>query len=417
MSSHVRPRSHPGEGVDGTTVFEERYVPADELLVSADSDQAPTLTVVLPALNEEEGIAECIDSIKLAISELQISAEIIVSDNSDDQTAEIADRMGAIVVEPDQRGYGYAYQFAFQFARGEYIAIGDADTTYDFRELPKLFELVVDGEADMALGTRLEGHIKPGAMPVLHQYIGNPVLTKFLNLFYDAGVTDAHSGFRVFSRDALEQLDLRSYGMEFASEMIMDAATKGLTIKEVPITYHERKGEATLDSFQDGWRHVKFMLINAPTYLYLLPAILFTGAGVLMMLFSLDGVRPAGITIGPNLMVAGSLLTVCGFQIGTLGIFSLIASNPIQKSQDALSIWFMSKFRLEHGATIGLVLFSSGGVLAIYMSWLRVSQGAEVLPALRVSIIAFTAIVLGLETIFSSFFFSAIAEQSAEVHQ
>lgn len=381
-----------------------------ELLDSIDSNREPTLSVVLPTLNEEEGIAECIDSIKSAILELGITAEIIVSDNSDDQTPVIAERKGAIVVEPDQLGYGSAYQYGFRFARGEYIAIGDADTTYDFRELPKLFELVADGDADIALGSRLAGEITPGSMPLLHQYIGNPLLTRFLNLFYSAGVTDAHSGFRVLSRDALRQLDLQSTGMEFASEMIMDAAAKGLTIEEVPITYHERKGEATLNSFQDGWRHVKFMLTNAPGYLFSVPAALCVATGTLLMLFSLYDVRPAAISIGPNLMVAGSLLTVCGFQIGTLAIFSSVASNPIQKPQDIFSKWVLSNFRLAHGATFGLCVFLFGALLAAYLIWGWMSQGTTIAPGLRLAIIAFTAIVLGVQVVFSSFFFSAIAE-------
>lgn len=393
---------------------EEESRERDELLVPPNSNQEPVLSVVMPTLNEEEGIAECIRSVKHAIEELDITAEIIVSDDSTDRTPQIAADLGAIVVSPDKRGYGYAYQYAFQFARGEYIAMGDADTTYDFRELPKLYSLVAEAGADMALGSRLNGVIKPGSMPRLHQYVGNPVLTRFLNLFYDAGVSDAHSGFRVFSRDALQQLSLKSTGMEFASEMIMDAAAKGLTIDEVPITYHERKGEATLDSFQDGWRHVKFMLVNAPTYLFLLPAMLCTGLGLVLMVSSVEGLHPAGLSMGPNLMVAGSLLTVCGFQIGSLAIFSVIASNPIQKPKGVFSNWLLSQFRLKHGATAGLLLIASGGGLAGYMSWIQVGSGVEVATVLRYSILAFTAIVLGVEMFFSSFFFSAIAENASE---
>lgn len=386
----------------------------DELLVPPNSNQSPVLSVVLPTLNEEEGIAECIDSIKQAIAELELTAEIIVSDDSTDRTPEIAAAMDAIVVEPDERGYGYAYQYAFQFARGEYIVMGDADTTYDFRELPKLMELVVDGDADIALGSRLGGTIEPGAMPLLHQYVGNPVLTKFLNLFYDADVSDAHSGFRVFTRDALQQLSLRSTGMEFASEMIMDAAAKGLTIGEVPITYHERKGEATLDSFQDGWRHVKFMLVNAPAYLFLLPALFCTSLGLVLLASPLDGIQPSWAPVGPNLMVAGSLLTVCGFQIGSLAVFSYLASDPIKKPRGILSTRVLSQFRLKHGATVGLFLVVSGGLLAAYMSWVQVNQTASVIYVLRFSIIAFTAIVIGVETFFSSFLFSAIADATRE---
>lgn len=401
------------ENLDDTSIFGEQQIESEqpaELLLSADSKRTPTLSVVLPTLNEEAGIGECIENINTAISELEITAEIIVCDNSVDKTPEIASQMGAIVVTPDQLGYGYAYQYGFQFARGEYIAIGDADTTYDFQELPKLMDLVVEGDADIALGNRLGGEIKPGAMPPLHQYLGNPILTKFLNVFYDAGVTDAHSGFRVLSRDAVNQLELQAAGMEFASEMIMDAANKGLKIEEVPITYHERKGNATLDTFRDGWRHVKFMLINAPGYLFSVPAVLCAATGIILMGFSIFDVRPMGVIIGPNLMVAGSLLTVCGFQIGTLAVFSSVASSPIRKPQDSFSKLIRREFRLEHGATIGLCVFLSGGLLASYLLWLWGTQGSAILPELRLTILAFTAIVLGLQTVFSSFFFSAIVD-------
>ena len=207
-----------------------------DLLLPEQSDLEPVLSIVMPTLNEEEGVVECINRIKNAVKELGITAEIIISDSSTDRTPELAAANGAIVVEPDEPGYGYAYRYAFERARGDYIAIGDADTTYDFEELPKLFEKVSRGDADMVMGSRLEGEIKDGAMPPLHQYVGNPLLTRFLNAFYDAGVSDAHSGMRVFSQRALAELDLDTTGMEFASEMIMDAGARDLTIEEVPIT-------------------------------------------------------------------------------------------------------------------------------------------------------------------------------------
>ena len=198
---------------DGTEVSH----PGDSLLLSRDSEVAPVISVVMPTLNEEAGVEECIIRIKNALIELDITGEILISDSSDDRTPEIAAAHGAHVVTPDKGGYGYAYQYAFDRARGEYIAIGDADTTYDFEELPKLYELVASGEADMAMGSRLDGEIKRGAMPAIHQYVGNPLLTRFLNAFYDAGVSDAHSGMRVISREALDRLDCSTTGMEYAS--------------------------------------------------------------------------------------------------------------------------------------------------------------------------------------------------------
>ena len=387
----------------------------EELLVSADSDVDPVLSVVLPTLNEEAGIAECIERIKTAIKLLGVPAEILISDSSSDRTPEIARRMGAIVVEPDRPGYGYAYRYAFERARGDYIAMGDADTTYDFEELPDLLAELVAADADMVLGSRLDGEIKQGAMPTLHQYVGNPLLTAFLNSFYKAGVSDAHSGFRVFTSEALETLDLQSDGMEFASEMIMDATAKDLEIAEVPITYHEREGEATLESFQDGWRHVKFMLTNAPGYLFSLPGAALAVLGTIVMglaFFAVDLSLPGTgvVSVGIRSMVVGSLLTIVGYQAATLGVFSTLASNPIRRPSDRVTEWIVDNVSLEAGGLVGIGLFSVGGTYAAYIFYRWLTTGYEALPALTHDVLAFTLIVLGLQTIFSSFFMCMLGE-------
>nr|WP_199174888.1 glycosyltransferase family 2 protein [Halegenticoccus soli] len=364
----------------------------------------------MPTLNEEEGIAECIERIKSALGTLGVPGEIIVSDSSTDRTPEIAREMGAIVVEPDAPGYGYAYRYAFERTRGEYIAIGDADTTYDFEELPKLYELVANGDADMAMGSRLEGEIKKGAMPPLHQHIGNPLLTKFLNVFYGAGVSDAHSGMRVISRGALEELDLKTDGMEFASEMIMDAGARDLTIEELPITYHPREGEATLDSFRDGWRHVKFMLVNAPGYLFSVPGFLLSVFGAFVMALAYFSVPINGITLGVHSMIAGSLFTIVGTQVVSLGAFATVAGNPIRAPEDPVTEYLTQNVQLEHGATFGLCLFGVGAGFAGVMVIRWVTSDFTQLPFLMGDVVALTAMVLGLQIVFSSFFLSAIAE-------
>jgi hypothetical protein len=382
----------------------------DAYLLGADSDQTPTLSVVIPTLNEEEGVGECITQVKNAFAELGVYGEIIVSDSSDDRTPEIARDAGAIVVTPDKPGYGYAYRYAFERARGEYIAIGDADTTYDFEELPKLFERVASGDADMVLGSRLAGEIKPGAMPKLHQYVGNPLLTRFLNFFYDAGVSDAHSGMRVVSRDALDRMELTTMGMEFASEMIMKAGATGLTIDEVPITYHERTGEATLHSFRDGWRHVRFMLVNAPGYLFTVPGLVMSGLGLAVMLLAYFEVGVGQTSFGIHSLIAGSLFAIVGNQVVSLGVFSTIVNDPIQEPQLGVNNWLTRNFHLEHTATLGAVLSGAGaayGVLAVGR-WL--DSGFRTLPILQADIVAFTAIVLGIQIVFWSFFMSTIIE-------
>lgn len=393
------------------TAAEEQVAQSpDDLLVGPDSAVTPVLSVIMPTLNEEDGIAECIEMVKRGISKIGVTTEIIISDSSTDRTPEIAREMGAIVVEPDKPGYGYAYRYAFDHARGEYIVIGDADTTYDFEDIPRLLEEVTHNDADMVMGSRLEGEIKSGAMPPLHQYIGNPLLTKFLNTFYGAGVSDAHSGFRIIEREALENLELKTSGMEFASEMIMEAGARDMNIEEVPITYHEREGDATLDSFEDGWRHVKFMLVNAPGHLFSIPAMILTGIGVLIMAFAYFSIPIGGVNVGIHSMIAGSLLAISGYQVGSLGVFATVAGNPIKKSRQPVMGWLLKRLQLEHAATLGLLIFLAGATYAIYLLIRWITSGFTELPLLMDDIVAFTAIVLGVQTIFSSFFMSTIAK-------
>ena len=398
--------THPGSKTNGTQASNAGI----HGLVQSESETTPVISVVIPTLNEEEGIGDCIRRVQAALEELELPGEIIISDSSTDRTPEIASEMGAIVVTPDKPGYGYAYRYAFEHVRGEYVVIGDADTTYDFEEIPKLLEPVRSGEADMCMGSRLEGEIKDGAMPPLHEHIGNPLLTKFLNVFYDAGVSDAHSGFRVFRRDVLDELDLGTSGMEFASEMIMEAGARDLTIAERPIVYHEREGEATLDSFQDGWRHVRFMLLNAPGYLFSVPGLLMIGLGVILMSLSLTGIPIGPTRFGAHSMVGGSLLTLAGAQIAAFGIFATVSSDPIRAPSDPVTNWLIGQVNLEHGATAGLLIFGVGAAYVVAMGGRWVASGFTQLPLLLGDIAAMTAVVLGVQIIFSSFFMSAVAE-------
>jgi glycosyltransferase involved in cell wall biosynthesis len=404
-------KTPPDARTNGTSRAETRRS-GDELLLDADSDQQPTLSVVMPTLNEEEGIAECIERIKNALEDLQIYGEIVVSDDSTDRTPEIAEEMGAIVVTPDEKGYGYAYLYAFERVRGDIIAMGDADTTYDFEELPKLYDLVENGEADMAMGSRLEGEIRPGSMPALHQYVGNPLLTKFLNVFYGAGVSDAHSGMRVFTREAYEVMNPETPGMEFASEMIMRAGAEDLVIREIPITYHPREGEANLESLPDGWRHVKFMLVNAPGYLFSGPGISLALAGLLVMLIAWTNVSIGGTTLGVNSMIAGGLFTIVGAQVASFGAFATVAGEPIREAQDPLTTLLVDRIDLEHGATVGMVVFAAGAAYTAYVLWEWLTTGMAGVPVAERNVAAFVAVVLGVQIVFTSFLLSAVVDRS-----
>jgi hypothetical protein len=390
----------------------EDRLSGEELLLSAGSERTPTLSVVMPTLNEEGGVAECIARITRALEELQVYGEVIVSDSSTDRTPEIAAEHGARVVTPDRPGYGYAYRYAFRHARGEYVAIGDADTTYDFAELPGLYRLVAEGDADMAMGSRLEGEIRPGAMPKLHQYVGNPLLTKFLNVFYGAGVSDAHSGFRVIRRSTLEGLNLGTDGMEFASEMVMEAAARDLEIAELPITYHEREGEATLESFRDGWRHVRFMLLNAPGYLFSVPGVLLVAAGALLVAGSLLGVEPFGATLGIRSVIAGCLAVIVGTQVFAFGAFAAAAADPIRTPGDPLTRAVVERVGLERGALAGLLVFGAGAAYLLVLTARWVSSGFVAPPSPALDVVALAATVLGLQVVFSSFFLSTVGDDA-----
>src|SRR3954451_16385107 len=244
------------------------------------------VSVVTPCLNEAENIVECVTKAREALERNAIPGEVVVADNdSDDGSRELAEAAGARVVHELRRGYGSAYLAGFAAARGEFIVMGDADLTYDFDEIPRFVEKLDEG-AELVMGDRMK-NIHPGAMPWHHRYIGNPVLTGILNVFFRTGVSDAHCGMRALRRDVLPRLDLRTTGMEFASEMVIRASKEKLRIAEFPIEYHPRGGESKLSSFRDGWRHLRFLLVHSPTHLFVIPGAVLATLGTLISLLVL----------------------------------------------------------------------------------------------------------------------------------
>ncbi len=354
----------------------------------------------------------CIEKVKAVFKQCHIDGEIIVADNSDDDTPRIARSLGAKVVTPDRRGYGYAYEFGFKHAKGKYLVIGDADDTYDFLEMPRLLEPLMKNEADMVIGSRFRGEIKKGAMPRLHRYVGNPILTGFLNLFFGAGVSDAHCGLRAIRKDALEKMSLRSCGMEFASEVITEAVRRKLRIKEVPVTYYPRRSsDSKLNSFSDGWRHLKFMLLYAPTYLYLLPGLAFGFLGALMMLLSYFRVN-VGYVPGTHSMILGSLLAIVGYQIVFLGLFAKIHGTLVGLfNPDRVTELVLKYASLEKGAVIGGTIFLTGFAYSAYLLTRWTSSGFAVLPLRNEDMIAFTLLIVGLQAFFNSFFLSMLSNR------
>ncbi|MCS7140545.1 MAG: glycosyltransferase family 2 protein [Candidatus Nezhaarchaeota archaeon] len=365
------------------------------------------VSVIIPSRNEQETIGDCIKKIRKALEDIELNAEIIVADNSEDNTPEIARSLGADVITPDGRGYGYAYKYAFKYLKAKhgsypkYVVIGDADGTYDFSEIPKLLEPLMKGEADLVIGSRFKGKIEKGAMPWYRRWIGNPILTMFLNLFYKVGVSDAHSGFRAIRGEALNKIEIHSNGMEFASEMLIEAARKGLRIAEVPITYRRRVyGKSKLSSLQDGWRHLKFMLTYAPKHLYMYPGAFFMVVGAILLLSALFRVN-LGYSPGVHTSIAGSLLLIVGFQMLLFGVFTkMLLGERLPK--------FLS---LERSSTIGSLIFMAGfvGAAKIGLDWIM--SGFEYLPPAVYSVTCLTLMVLGLQAFLSSFLMSVIAEK------
>ncbi|MEM1509948.1 MAG: glycosyltransferase family 2 protein [Thermofilaceae archaeon] len=362
------------------------------------------VSVIIPTRNERESIAECVEKARKTLEEMKLTGEIIVSDNSSDDTPEIARGKGAIVVHPDRLGYGYAYIYALRHAKGKYIVMADGDCTYDLSEMSKHLEPLLKGEADVVLGTRIKGKIMPGAMHWLHKYIGNPLLTHILNRFYGTRVSDAHTGFRAFTREALEKIEPTAAGMEFASELIIKAAYAGLRIKEVPITYYPRRGgKSKLRSFRDGWRHLKLMLTFAPKFLYYIPGAAMMLTGVTFMLAALLRVH-LGYSPGIHSSILGSMLTILGFNFVTLGLVTdIYLTNLLGRPTSSITTAILKHFSSEKAMLLGVLLSLVGlaYLLHIFIAW--VESGYRYIPLRGENVVASTLFILGLQTIVQTF--------------
>lgn len=377
---------------------------------SAGVQDACEVSVVMPCLNEEETIGECIRKAQQAFREHHLRGEVVVCDNgSQDRSVEISRQLGARVVFQNKKGYGNAYLKGIREAHGRYIVMGDSDNTYDFSALLPFIEPLRQGY-DMVMGSRLRGTILPGAMPWLHRYIGNPFLSRFLNVLFKTGISDSHCGMRSFTREAFERMKLMTPGMEYASEMVIKASRAGLKIAEVPITYYPRKGTSKLHSFHDGWRHMRFMLMYSPTHLFLVPGFLVLLAGLLLLIALYPGpIWTPWHTFDVHFMVLGSVLAILGYQIINLGLFAkAISFTRDFVVRDEFIVRFYQVFTLEKGIYLGLVLLLIGLVLngLVLYSWIRTHFGP--LHQMREALVGMTFIVLGFQTIFSSFLLSMV---------
>ena len=373
------------------------------------------LTVVLPCLNEAETLAVCIRKAKASIAGLGIDGEVVIADNgSTDGSQDIARAEGARVVDVPIRGYGAALTAGIADAKGEFVIMGDADDSYDLSNLGPFVE-ALRGGADLVMGNRFAGGIEPGAMPALHRYLGNPVLTAVGRILFHSPVKDFHCGLRGFRRDAILELDLRTTGMEFASEMVVKATLNKLNIVEVPTTLSPdgRSRAPHLRTWRDGWRHLRFLLLYSPRWLFLYPGIVLFLVGLV-----LGGVLLTGpIQVGEHALDVSALVyamaaVLIGFQAMLFAAFSraFVANEGLMPPSPGMQKAF-KVLNLERGLIIGLLLLIVGVALAIYgfINWGSSDFGAlDARDAIRMAIPAATLSVLGFQTIMGSFFLSVL---------
>lgn len=360
----------------------------------------PALTIIIPALNEEKTIGICIQKINLACNKNKIPYEIILADSSQDRTAEIASSLGARVIHPEKKGYGNAYLAAFSQVKGEIVIFGDADNTYDFSEIPSLIQPIRNGNSDMVIGSRMKGTILPGSMPPLHQYIGNPLLTLLVNFTFHTHFSDAHSGFRAISKKTLERLSLHTGGMEFASEMLIEAAKKGLRISEIPIVYYPRQTPSNLHSFADGWRHIRFIMLVRPLRFLIVPGMLFMIFGGALMGI-IGAVKPVEFQ-GLHTFILGAILLLGGVQFLLSGI--VMKSYAITHQFDDCGPWFtrlLDYHMLQKVGFAGILLMISGFVAGglIISHWI---YHPGPLSQVTMAIISLLSVIIGLQLMFTA---------------
>ena len=370
------------------------------------------VSIVMPCLNEAETVAICVTKARAWLQSTGTNGEVLVVDNgSTDGSAALATAAGAQVVHERRRGYGNAYLRGFAEARGEIIVMGDADDTYDFSQLDELLKPLGDG-FDMVLGNRFTGGITAGAMPWAHRYIGSPIINLIIRRFIGLRVGDSQSGFRAFTRDAYERMKLRSGGMELASEMIVNAAREGLAVTEVPAPYSVRLGESKLNTVRDGWRHLRFLLVSAPNFLFVLPGLALVGMGITVLAISF--LAPTGIEIGSlnwQSVFAGSIFLAIGANALVFGLIT--KTYGVDRGflkEDRLVRFYRKIFSLERVLALAGILMVVGlalnfGLLAIWLS------GSKLALGLQFAALAQSLMIVGANVGMAGFLAVAIADR------
>lgn len=374
----------------------------------------PLVSIIIPCMNEEKTIGICIEKALSTLLQEGLEGEIIVSDNSTDNSKHIAEKLGAKVVVPENKGYGKAFQEGFRHARGKYILLADADDTYDLQEMQEFLRPLMANEADLVMGTRLKGHIRKNSMPWLHRYIGNPILTSTLNELFNTNLSDAHCGMRSITREAYDKLDIKSDGMEFASEMIIEGARKKLRITEVPISYYPRQTPSKLHSWGDGWRHLRFMMLYNPTPFLSIPGFLVLLLGIFLIVTL--SIRGDVETTGLHSYILGSMLLIIGAQmIATGGYMKVygIVHNRIDKT--GVTSRLMDYHSLELGLIFGVFLFFAGLIWGsgVILKWINSGYGS--LSEVGTAVSSMTMAALGIQIIFSTLIISIFLLEEKDI--
>ncbi len=381
----------------------------------ADEGTGVELTIVMPCLDEAETVATCVVKARHFLESHGVDGEVLVADNgSTDGSQELAIAAGARVVHAEAKGYGNAIRTGIAAARGRYVIMGDADDSYDFTALEPFLERLREG-FDLVMGNRFRGGIAPGAMPPLHRYLGNPILTAIGRTLFKSPVHDFHCGLRGFRREAVLDLSLQSAGMEFASEMVVKATLAGSRITEVPTTLSPdgRSRPPHLRSWSDGWRHLRFLLLYSPRWLFLIPGTVLITVGLAVgSLLTLGPVTVGDVTFDVDTLVAAGAAVVIGFQAVIFGLLTKIyAVEEGFLPPDRRVEWVVKTITLERGLAIGALLGACGvaGLVASLMHWnLHDFDDLDPRESLRLVVPSAVALVISLQTIFGSLFASVL---------
>lgn len=382
---------------------------------TAENSGGVELSVVIPCLNEAATVGVCVKKAVAALERQAIRGEVIVADNgSTDGSQQIARDFGARVLPVERRGYGSALQSGIAAARGRFVLMGDADDTYDFSQLGEFVRKLREGY-DLVMGNRFRGKILPGAMPPLHRYLGNPVLTGLGRLFFKSSVGDFHCGLRAFRKEAIVQLGLRTLGMEFASEMVVKAAAFGLRVTEVPTTLapDRRDRPPHLRTWSDGWRHLRFLLLYSPRWLFLYPGMALVALGIALDAALLPGpIRIGNIVLDVHTMLFAAMAILIGFQSVVFATFTKIfAISEGLLPEDARLTRMFKYITLEVGLVAGTLLILAGaGAWVLGLEYWRIRQFGPLDPekTLRIVIPGVVCFTLGFQVVLSSFFLSVL---------